>query len=200
MLAAAKSKKYTPEEYLALERAARYKSDYFNGYIYAMSGANLKHNQITFNIAAALGPQLKGRACYAYVSDMRVKVSPTGLYTYPDVVALCGTPEFEDSHMDTLINPMAVIEILSDSTEGYDRGEKFAHYRRISTLVEYVLIAQHKVLIETYVRKDKLRVLSEVNDINSSIHLASVECDLLVQDIYDKVEFKVDLRELLIST
>jgi len=189
MLAAARSKQYTPEEYLALERAAQYKNEYFNGHIYAMSGANRRHNQITFNIAGALGPQLKGRACYAYVSDMRVKVSPTGLYAYPDVVALCGTPEFEDSQLDTLLNPMAIIEILSDSTEGYNRGEKFAHYRRISTLVEYVIISQHKVLIETYVRKDNLWVLSEVNDINSSIHLASVDCDLLLKDIYDKVEY-----------
>ncbi|MBA2594014.1 MAG: Uma2 family endonuclease [Pseudomonadota bacterium] len=179
----------TPEEYLALERKATRKSEYVNGHVFAMAGASLEHNQITFNIAVELGVQLRGRPCAAYVSDLRVKVAATGLYTYPDVVALCGEAIFEDSAMDTLVNPQVIIEVLSASTEAYDRGEKFAHYRRFPTLTDYVLIAQDKVPVEHYVRQDRQWVLSEADEWNDTIHLSSIDCRLALRDIYDKVEF-----------
>ncbi len=181
--------KYTPEQYLALERNQEYKNEYFNGQLFAMGGASRQHNQITFNIAGELRSQMKGRPCIAYVNDMRVKVSQTGLYTYPDVAAACGEPQFEDTHMDTLLNPSVIIEVLSDSTEAYDRGEKFAHYRRLTSLIEYVLISQDRVCIEKYVRQHEQWVLSEFTDSERKIDLGSIGCDLLLHEIYDKVEF-----------
>ncbi len=181
--------KYSPAQYLALEREAEQKSEYVNGHIFAMAGASRQHNQITFNLAGELRAQLRGRPCVAYVSDMRVKVSTTGLYTYPDVVALCGEAEFEDTFMDTLLNPMVIMEVLSRSTEAYDRGEKFAHYRRFPSLCDYVLITQNKVRIEHYVRQDKQWILSEFDDWNNTIQLASIDCSLSLEEVYDKVKF-----------
>lgn len=181
--------RYTPEQYLTLERKATHKSEYINSHIFAMAGASRQYNQITFNIAGELRVQLRGRPCVAYVSDMRVKVSSTGLYTYPDVVALCGEPCFEDTHRDTLLNPTVIVEILSDSTEAYDRGEKFAHYRRLSSLAEYVLIAQDKVRVEHFVRQDRQWLLSDADDLDSTIHLTAIGCSLSLREIYDKVEF-----------
>lgn len=180
---------FTPEEYLAMERKATHKSEYLNGHIFAMAGASLEHNQITFNMAAELGAQLRGTPCTAYVSDLRVKVAATGLHAYPDVVALCGEAIFDDSVMDTLLNPEVIIEVLSESTEAYDRGEKFAHYRRLPTLTDYVLIAQDKLRVEHYVRQDRQWVLSEADDWNGTIHLTSIGCRLALRDIYDKVNF-----------
>ena len=181
--------KYSPAQYLALEREAEQKSEYVNGHIFAMAGAGRQHNQITFNLAGELRAQLRDRPCVAYVSDMRVKVSTTGLYTYPDVVALCGEAKFEDTFMDTLLNPMVIMEVLSGSTEAYDRGEKFAHYRRLPSLCDYVLIAQDKVRIEHYVRQDKQWVFSESDDWNNTIQLTSIDCSLSLEEIYDKVKF-----------
>jgi Uma2 family endonuclease len=114
---------YTPEVYLELDRRSEFKNEYFKGEIFAMTGASRKHNLITFNISVLLGPQLKSRQCEAYASDMRVKVKSSGLYSYPDVVVVCGAPIFEDKETDTLTNPTVIIEVLSRSTEGYDRGE-----------------------------------------------------------------------------
>ena len=127
---------YTPDEYLALERKAEYKSEYFGGEIFAMTGASRKHNLVAGNIFAALHLQLKKRPCEIYPSDMRVKVSPTGLYTYPDVAVVCGEPMFDDEQKDTLLNPTVLVEVLSKSTASYDRGEKFEHYRKIKSLAE----------------------------------------------------------------
>lgn len=181
--------RYSPEEYLALERKAQHKSEYFHGRIYALAGASRAHNLIVFNFAAALGAQLRGRPCEGYVNDMRVKVSQTGLYTYPDVVALCGEPRVEDPQVDTLLNPSVIIEVLSDSTEGYDRGEKFAHYRRLDSLQEYVLVAQDKVRVELYVREGEHWVLSEISDTEGVLKLPSIGCAIPVRDIYERVEF-----------
>jgi Uma2 family endonuclease len=181
---------YTPEQYLALERAAEYKSEYINGEIYAMSGASREHNLITGNVLSALHAQLRGRPCEIYASDMRVKVSPTGMYTYPDVVAVCGEPRFEDDQVDTLLNPTAILEVLSPSTEAYDRGEKFAHYRRLETLSEYVLVSQDKARVEHYIR-DGVRsnqwVLTETSGLDGVLELASIGCELALRDVYDKV-------------
>src|SRR5206468_6291774 len=120
-------------------------SEYINGQIYAMSGASREHNLIVVNLIRELSSQLRGRPCEVYASDMRVKVRPTGMYTYPDVVAVCGEPRFEDEQVDTLVNPAVIVEVLSPSTEAYDRGQKFAHYRKLESLTEYVLVAQNEV-------------------------------------------------------
>ncbi len=145
--------RYTPEQYLALDRKADYKSEYINGHVIAMAGASRRHNLIAGNLYREVSQQLRGRPCEAYISDMRVKVGLTGLYTYPDVVMVCGDIHFEDGDNDTLLNPTAIVEVLSTSTEAYDRGEKFAHYRRLESLQEYLLVAQDKVRIEYYVRQ-----------------------------------------------
>jgi len=130
---------YTPAEYLELERAAERKSEYLDGRIRAMTGASRAHNLIALNIGAELRTQLRGRSCEAYVADMRVKVSSTGLYTYPDVVVACEPIQLEDAYLDTLLNPTVIVEVLSPSTEAYDRGDKLAQYRRLESLRECLL-------------------------------------------------------------
>jgi Uma2 family endonuclease len=180
---------YTPEEYLALEREAEYKSELINGQIYAMSGASEEHNLITLNLASEIRQQFKGRSCRVYSADMRVKVSSTGMYTYPDVVAVCGGSIFEDSEVDTLTNPTVITEVLSPSTEAYDRGEKFAHYRRLPSLQEYVLISQDKLRVEHYLRHGDEWIFTELSELDDTLQLTAVDCSVALRDIYDKVEF-----------
>jgi len=179
----------TPGEYLELERKSQIRSEYIAGHIYAMSGASRRHNLIALNFAREISFQMRGRECEAYVVDMRVKVSPTGMYTYPDIVAVCGESRFEDAHTDTLLNPQVIVEVLSESTEAYDRGEKFAHYRRLDTLREYILVAQDKVRVEHYVREGEQWILSEISDADSILHLTSVDCHVGLAAIYEKVDF-----------
>lgn len=183
--------RYTPQQYLALERGGQQKNEYLKGEIFAMGGASERHNIIVGNVLASLHGQLRGRPCKVYASDMRVKIDATGLYTYPDVVALCDEARFDDEQRDTLLNPDVIIEVLSKSTEGYDRGEKFAHYRRVDTLKEYVLISQERCRVEWYVRQpDNQWLMSEVYQIQESLQLPSINCTLQVTDIYDKIEFE----------
>ena len=179
----------TPEEYLAIDRKAEYKSEYLAGEMLAMAGASERHVSIVANVMYLLIGQLKGRPCKAYSSDMRVKVSPTGLYTYPDVVVVCGQPQFADEQKDTLRNPTLIVEVLSESMKDYDRGEKFEHYRTLPSLSEYVLIAQDKYHVEHFVRQpDNRWLLSETNRSEDTIHLPSIACDLALTEVYDKVE------------
>ncbi len=181
--------KLTPEEYLAIERSAERKSEYLDGEMFAMVGASREHNLIVTNTVAELRQQLKKHPCKVYANDMRVKVSPTGLYTYPDVVVVCGEERFDENHNDTLLNPTVIIEVLSDSTEGYDRGEKFEHYRKLESLSEYVLIAQKKQHVECHLRQpDNRWVLTETDNPQESIQLTSIDCELALVEIYDKVE------------
>lgn len=181
----------TPEEYLALERASERKSEYFLGEVFAMGGASREHNLIVGNVVRDLGNQLKGRPCETYPSDMRVKVSASGLYTYPDVAVVCGQPQFEDAQVDTLLNPTLVIEVLSESTEAYDRGEKFAQYRSIESLQEYVLISQDRCQVERLVRQPNGRewLYSEASDPAGSVPLAAIGCRLSLTEVYERVEF-----------
>ena len=181
--------RFTTEEYLTLERKAQYKSEYLNGEIFAMSGASRNHNLICVNISAVLHTQLRQRPCEVYAGDMRVKVSPTGLYTYPDVVVVCGEPQFEDTDLDTLLNPTLIMEVLSQSTEDYDRGTKFEHYRTLASLQEYVLVAQDKCHIVHYTRQaDNTWVLSETTRREDLLHLPSIGCDLSISEVYAKVQ------------
>jgi Uma2 family endonuclease len=180
----------TPQEYLALERQAEYKSEYFAGEVFAMAGASRAHNLIAFNVAGELRTQLRGGPCEAYVGDMRLQVSETGLYTYPDLVVVCGEPRFEDAQLDTLLNPTLIIEILSPSTEAYDRGQKFAHYRRLESLQQYVLIAQDRMHVECFTRRaDQQWLLSEATEPEGVVDLASAGFRLMLSDVYDRVEF-----------
>ena len=137
----------TPTEYLAADRAAARKSEYLGAEVFAMGGASERHNLIVVNVVAELRRQLKGRPCRVYPSDMRVRIKETGLYAYPDVTVVCGQADFDDELRDTLLNPTVIFEVLSKSTESYDRGEKCAHYRKMASLAEYVLIAQDKILV-----------------------------------------------------
>ena len=144
---------FTAEQYLAAERQSAYKSEYIDGEIVEMVGASEPHNLIVTNVVAELGVQFRGRQCRVYAGDMRVDVRESGLYAYPDVVALCGEPILADDEQDNLRNPTVIIEVLSKSTEAYDRGKKFMKYRRIESLMEYVLIAQDRCHVEHYVRQ-----------------------------------------------
>ncbi len=183
---------YTPEQYLELEREAEYKSEYVDGQIYAMSGASEEHNLIAGNIFGHLWSQFRGRPCRVYMSDMRVKGSPSGMYTYPDVAAVCGGAVFEDGHVDTLTNPMVIVEVLSPSTEAYDRGVKFAHYRDLESLTDYILVSQDRVLVEHFSRqsiKSDEWLLKVTGDLGGSLRLPSVGCEIDMAFIYENVSF-----------
>jgi Uma2 family endonuclease len=185
----------TREEYLALERKSEVRSEYFDGEMFAMSGALREHNRVVVNIASELSNQFLDRPCEIYATDMRTKVSPTGLYTYPDIVVLCGEPEFEDEHLDTLINPQAIIEVLSESTESYDRGKKFAHYRTIDSLREYFLVTTTECRVERFSRQEDGNWLyTESTDPGGSIELDSAACRLFLSRIYHKVDFEGAMR------
>jgi Uma2 family endonuclease len=178
----------TPEEYLALERQAEYKNEYFAGEIYAMVGASRKHNLIAANIIMLLAQQLKGKPCEVYPSNMRVKAPGTDSYTYPDVVVACGDPEFEDEYVDTLLNPILIVEILSRSTASYDRIKKFGYYRTIESLSEYLLVAQDEYKVEQYTKQaDGRWLLSDIRSLEGLVELSSVGCMLALRDVYDKV-------------
>jgi Uma2 family endonuclease len=179
----------TPEEYLAIERESAYKSEYFNGETFAMSGTTKQHNLITVNVSSSLHAQLRKRPCAVYSSDQRVKVSATGLYTYLDISVVCGESKFDDAQQDTLLNPTALIEVLSKSTAGYDRNEKFAHYRKLESLAEYVLIAQKRHHVEHYTKRtDGDWLLSETDNLEQTIFLPSIGCTLSLLDAYEKVD------------
>ncbi|MGD7034957.1 Uma2 family endonuclease [Methylotuvimicrobium buryatense] len=192
MSAVLKKKYYTQEEYLAIERQAQIKSEYVDGEMFAMTGASREHNLININIASELRAQLKSRPCEVYINDMRVKAKEARSYHYPDIAAACDTPQFEDNHVDTLINPSVIIEVLSLSTEAYDRGAKFSHYRKIESLREYLLVAQDQPLIERYVRQGDAWLLTETAGLDTSVHLESIDCVLSLKEIYDKVAFEPD--------
>lgn len=181
--------RYTAEQCLALERAADHKSEFVNGQIFAIAGASFVHNLIVANVAGELRSIFRGGPCRAVANDQRVQTTATGFYTYPDVVIVCGEARFMDDHLDTLTNPTVIVEVLSPSTEAYDRGEKFAHYRRLETLTDYVLITQDKIRVEHFVRQGQQWLLSEINDLNGVVRLTSLNSDLPLREIYDRVEF-----------
>jgi len=186
----------SPEEYLARERRAEIKSEYHDGEVSAMSGASRAHNLIVTNFVRELSLRLRDRDCEVYPSDMRVKVDPTGLYTYPDVIVVCGEPVFEDEHVDTLLNPTLLVEVLSTSTEAYDRGKKFEHYRKLETLQGVVLVAQDEVHAERFTRQpDGQWLLGEASGLEAALHLASIDVTLPLADIYDKVSFEDEETE-----
>ena len=181
----------SPQQYLEIERKALDKSEYFSGQMFAMAGASREHNLIVGNIVRELGNGLKGKPCETYPSDMRVLVSATGLYTYPDATVACGEPEFADGHVDILLNPLVIVEVLSDSTENYDRGAKFAQYQRIESLREYVLVSQDKPQVERYSRQaESGQWLYEKSDgLTASVTLPALGFSLPLAEIYARVAF-----------
>ncbi|NUO83031.1 Uma2 family endonuclease [candidate division KSB1 bacterium] len=191
MSAQPKPIRLSTEEYLARERRAEFKSEYFNGELFAMAGAQQAHNLIVGNLLRTLGNQLVERDCKVYPSDMRVKIAKINKYTYPDVVVTCGKENFEDAEVDTLLNPVVIFEILSDSTEAYDRGKKFQHYQFLESLSEYVLISQDAVRVEQYIRQsDKTWQYSQYQELGDLVKLESVNCELALKDVYVKVEIE----------
>jgi Uma2 family endonuclease len=178
----------TIPEYLALERQSDIRSEYLDGEMIAMTGASRSHSRIALNIAASLDRQVKPSGCEVFISDMRVQTAD-GLLTYPDVIVVCGNPEFTDSELDTLLNPTLIAEVLSPSTENYDRGVKFARYRTTPSLREYLLIEQKRVHLEHFLRRDGDWLLHETDDPGDVLELRSIDCRLALTDVYDRVLF-----------
>ena len=203
MAARAAQTHLTPEEYIALERKAipdadTVRSEYVRGEIIAMSGASREHNLITNNISGELRNLLKSSGCETYANDMRVSSPLTSSYFYPDVVVVCEEPRFEDDVFDILLNPIILVEVLSDSTEAYDRGEKFSHYRHLVSLQEYILVSQDKVLVERYRREKKHGtapvttkdwIFTAFQALEDILPLTAIQCELPLQEIYERVTF-----------
>jgi Uma2 family endonuclease len=180
----------TPQAYLAQERRADYKSEYLRGEVFAMAGASYEHTLSKDNLARHAGNQLADGPCRILTSDMRVKVEATGLYTYPDIAIVCEEPRFEDEVFDTLLNPRTLVEVLSDSAEKYDRGAKFAHYRQIPSLQEYVLVAQDQPLVERFVRQaDGSWLMTAFEGLSQTLAFTSVPVQVSLAEIYRGITF-----------
>jgi Uma2 family endonuclease len=181
----------TLEDYFRLEETGENKHEYFHGAIYDMTGASYTHTTLVHNIDGQLYVQLRGKSCRAHTNDLRVKIETTMLYTYPDLLVICGQPQFADGRNDTVTNPTLIIEVLSPSTEGYDRGKKFQHYRTIDTLREYLLVAQDAVRAERYVRQSANEwLLQEFTALDQMVSLESIGCALPLAAVYEDVTFE----------
>jgi Uma2 family endonuclease len=205
------ARRYTPEEYLAYERQAPNKHEYIAGKIIPMAdaddepnlarqivitrGAGRRHNLITGNLLWVLMSQLREQVGEVYTSLMMVKAGAGTVYTYPDIAVVCEPPQFEDEDMDTLLNPTLIIEVLSPSTEAYDRGAKFGYYRTLPSLQEYVLVAQDQPLVEQFVREGERWVLIATTDPAAVLQLSSIGCELPVAEVYRKVVFAADTEQ-----
>lgn len=187
-----KRRTFTPEEYLELERKAEHKSEYVDGDIYAQAGASLPHNLIVAQTIVELGGQLRGSSCKVFPSDIRVHVEKANRYTYPDVTVLCGETLFADDRKDTITNPTVVVEVLSPSSEAYDRGGKFAAYRTLASLQTYVLISQEQALIEVFERQNESWLLNAAKGLEASANIASIDCTMQLADIYAFIDFEAN--------
>ena len=186
---------YTPEEYIALERKAIpdaeiVRSEYMNGKIIGRSSSNLSHNVITGNIVAGLYNRLGNSQCFVFAHEMRVSIPAANSYFYPDIGVVCDEPRFEDDVFDILLNPIVIVEVLSPSTEAYDRGDKFAHYRQLESLQEYILVSQDKVRVDHYARHATQWILTDFQALDQQLPLTSIECELPLQEIYENVPFR----------
>ncbi len=184
--------RYTPEQYLEMDRKADHRSEYVNGEIFAMAGASREHKLIVTNLVREVSSALRGKPCETYSNDMRVQVNFTRC-AYPDVVVACGGPQFIDGQLDTLTNPVVVMEVLSPTTAVDDRSWKFAHYRRRETLTDYVMLSQFQPFIEHYTRQGNGQwVLTDVAGLDAVLRLPSIACNLPLTAIYERVEFAPD--------
>ena len=181
------------EEYLDRERAAvEEKHEYVDGWLISMTGASLPHNLIVSNLNALLHAALRSTECRAVANDFRVAMPSVDTYAYPDIVAYCGEPEIDDEHLDMIYNPVLLVETLSHSTEGYDRGEKFARYRQLDALQEYLLVAQDRSHVEHYVRQEASWRFTETDGVDAEIDLPSLDATLPLSEIYRDVSFESD--------
>jgi Uma2 family endonuclease len=191
---------FTPEEYLEIERAAEFKSEYWNGEMFAMSGAKESHNLIVVNISGEFRQQLRSRRCKHYTNDMRVRTS-SAFYPYPDMVAFCGDPQFLDDRRDTLLNPSLIVEVLSPSTERYDRGLKFEQYRQIESLREYLILASDRIHAELFTKDSTGKWgLSEWSAPEDIVVVESMDCRLRLAEVYEKVDFPAPVEGRKAST
>jgi Uma2 family endonuclease len=191
-MAVARQSWLTPEEYLALEEKADHKSEFFQGEIFALAGGSSNHNLITGNIHTELKIALKGRPCRVYINDMRLLVKRNGLYTYPDVMVVCGKVEFVAGRNDTLTNPIVIVEVLSPATHSYDRVKKFAFYKQLDSLREYVLVDSEQVHVTRLQRaQDGAQWMIEMEDArDATLRLESLACEIPIARLYDQVEFE----------
>lgn len=182
---------FTAEQYLALERTSEIRHEYLDGSVYAMAGESPEHSIICFNLGGILHGQLKDKPCRGFSPNMKVRTDPNGLFAYPDLTVVCGDPIYHDERRDVLVNPTVIFEVLSPSTESYDRGEKFLRYStQIASLRDYVLVAQDRPHVERYYRKpDGAWVSTDVDGLASTLDLASIDCQLSLTDIYARIAF-----------
>jgi Uma2 family endonuclease len=180
----------TPEEYLAREEAAEFKSEYYQGEIFAMAGTSSNHNLIVGDVNAKMTLALSEKGCVTYMLDLKLWIKANGLFTYPDLMVVCGAPQFYQERDDTILNPVVIVEVLSKSTKDYDRGEKFKLYRSIPTLQEYILIDQHAVHVEQhYLETARKWVMVEYNQLTDVLKFAKIDFQISLQDIYRRVKF-----------
>lgn len=185
-----RKKTFTPIEYLAMETVADYKSEYYNGEIFAMSGGTTDHSLIAVNIAGTLGQRLAPTPCRVFNSDMRLNVALSGLYTYPDVMVICGKIELVKRRDDTVTNPVLIVEVLSESTRDYDRGAKFNFYKQIPALQEHVMVESERPHVECYRRTGDDKWLVEIHDdLDATVKLESVACEITLRQVYNKVSW-----------
>jgi Uma2 family endonuclease len=184
------ARRLSEAEYLALERTAEFKSEFLGGELFAMAGGTLQHSLIATNLAGEFRNRLKGGRCLPFNSDLRIKVAPSGLLTYPDLSVICGPAEFVPGTNDTVLNPTVLVEVLSDSTEAYDRGTKFEHYRQIASLREYLLVNQKRPRIEQFIRQlDGRWLLNEADGLDRSLDLPSLQISIALAEIFANVSF-----------
>lgn len=180
----------TPLEYLTIERAAPTKSEFFDGEMFAMAGGTALHSLIGTNVSGEFRNLLRGKKCVPYNADLRIQVQPTGLFTYPDLSVICGPLEFALGTDDTVTNPTVLVEVLSPSTEAYDRGQKFLHYRQLPSLREYLLVSQHEPLLELFSRQDEnLWALRQAVGLDAQLEVPTLGITLALAEIYAGVEF-----------
>ncbi|MDT5156299.1 MAG: hypothetical protein QOH51_656 [Acidobacteriota bacterium] len=177
----------SPEEYLTIERRADFKSEYVDGVAYAMAGGSERHNLIAANVIIALGVQLRDGACRVYPSDLKVRVPNSKRFFYPDVSVICDETQFADEERDVILNPIVVVEVLSDSTEAFDRGKKFLSYQQIESLKEYLLVAQDEFVVEHFLRQEDGWLYTKASGLDASIALPALNCRVALSDIYNKV-------------
>jgi len=183
----------TPEQYLEAERVAEFKSEYYGGQIYAMAGGTIPYAHIIANFTGALFQALRGGTCFVLSSDARLRVSASGLYTYPDLMVVCGDPKYADDRRDTVLNPTLIVEVLSESTEAHDRGFEFAQYRKLDSFREYALVSTAEPRVEMFLRQAEGQwVLSESVGADATCHFASLDCKIALSDIYDKITFDAE--------
>jgi len=187
-MSAIPKQRFTEAEYLAMESASEFKHEYFQGEIFAMSGASPEHDRIFRNTLTSLHIQLRGGPCEPFSDDIRVRVSATRLYTYPDISVVCGEAEFTEDNPPSLLNPTLIVEVLSPSTEAYDRGTKFHNYQTLDSLQEYVLISQNAARVECFRRQaNDAWLFEQAVGLDATIDLHSIQCTMGLADVYEKV-------------